>query len=30
VLGWEPTTDLREGLRLSLPDFRARLGGGAG
>jgi dTDP-glucose 4,6-dehydratase len=30
VLGWEPTTDLREGLRLSLPDFRARLGGGSG
>ena len=30
VLGWEPTTDLRTGLQLSLPDFRARLGGGAG
>ena len=28
VLGWEPTIELREGLRRSLPDFAARLGGG--
>lgn len=28
ILGWEPTVELREGLRRSLPDFAERLGGG--
>ena len=28
LLGWEPTTPLAEGLRLSMPDFAARLGAG--
>ena len=30
VLGWAPSTPLAEGLKLSMPDFAARLGSGAG